>query len=60
MISRPAFDADARLESTLRQYPVGRVGQPEDVAPMVLYLASDQAAWVTGQTFGVNGGYLTS
>ena len=60
VISRPAFDEEARLERILRQYPVGRIGEPKDVAPMVLYLASEEAAWFTGQTFGVNGGYLTS
>ena len=36
--------------------PVGRRGKPEDVAGMVRYLVSDEAAFVTGQTFGVNGG----
>jgi NAD(P)-dependent dehydrogenase (short-subunit alcohol dehydrogenase family) len=36
--------------------PVGRRGKPEDVAGMVRYLVSDEAAFVTGQTFGINGG----
>ncbi len=36
--------------------PLGRAGAPEDVAAAVLYLASDEAAWVTGQTLHVNGG----
>ncbi|MCC7281864.1 MAG: 3-oxoacyl-[acyl-carrier-protein] reductase [Acetobacteraceae bacterium] len=36
--------------------PLGRLGTPEDVAAAVLYLASDQAAWVTGTTLHVNGG----
>ncbi len=36
--------------------PLGRLGQPEDVAAAVLYLASDEAAWVTGATLHVNGG----
>jgi 3-oxoacyl-[acyl-carrier protein] reductase len=36
--------------------PLGRLGSPEDVAAAVLYLASDQAAWVTGTTLHVNGG----
>lgn len=43
-----------------RRYPVGRVGAPDDVAPAVLWLASAEAAWVTGQTIPVNGGYATS
>jgi 3-oxoacyl-[acyl-carrier protein] reductase len=36
--------------------PLGRLGRPEDVAAAVLYLASDEAAWVTGMTMHVNGG----
>ncbi len=41
----------------LAHYPVKRLGQPEDAANMVLFLASDAASWVTGQTYPVNGGY---
>jgi 3-oxoacyl-[acyl-carrier protein] reductase len=40
--------------------PVGRVGFPEDIGAAVVYLASNEAAWVTGQTIGINGGNLTS
>jgi 3-oxoacyl-[acyl-carrier protein] reductase len=40
--------------------PTGRLGQPEDVAAAVVFLASDAAAWITGQTIGVNGGSTTS
>jgi 3-oxoacyl-[acyl-carrier protein] reductase len=36
--------------------PLGRLGQPADIAAAVLYLASDEAAWVTGATLHVNGG----
>ena len=36
--------------------PLGRIGRPEDVAAAVAYLASDEAAWVTGATLHVNGG----
>jgi 3-oxoacyl-[acyl-carrier protein] reductase len=38
------------------QIPLGRIGQPEDVAGAVVYLASDAASWVTGATLHVNGG----
>jgi 3-oxoacyl-[acyl-carrier protein] reductase len=35
---------------------LGRIGQPEDIAGAVVYLASDAAKWVTGATLHVNGG----
>jgi NAD(P)-dependent dehydrogenase (short-subunit alcohol dehydrogenase family) len=38
------------------QHPAGRVGQPEDVASMVLWLADDKNSFVTGQDFIVDGG----
>jgi NAD(P)-dependent dehydrogenase (short-subunit alcohol dehydrogenase family) len=40
-------------------WPTARLGDPADVAAAVRYLASDAAAWVTGQVLGVNGGALT-
>jgi 3-oxoacyl-[acyl-carrier protein] reductase len=43
-------------ESLLGQVPLGRFGQVEDVAAAVAFLASEQAAYITGQTLGVNGG----
>ena len=38
--------------------PVGRLGQPDDIAPAVLFFASNEASWITGQILGVNGGNL--
>lgn len=43
-----------------RSIPVGRTGRPADIAAACVWLASDEAAWVTGQTIGVNGGSHTS
>jgi 3-oxoacyl-[acyl-carrier protein] reductase len=40
--------------------PLGRLGTPEDVGAACVYLASNEAAWLTGQTIGLNGGNLTS
>ncbi len=40
-------------------YPLGRVGEPEDVAAAVVFLASRDAAWITGHTLPVDGGLLT-
>ena len=39
-----------------RSYPLGRIGQPSDVAGMAVLLASDEAAWITGGIFAVDGG----
>jgi 3-oxoacyl-[acyl-carrier protein] reductase len=36
---------------------LGRIGEPDDVARVVLFLVSDDARWVTGQNLGVNGGF---
>jgi meso-butanediol dehydrogenase / (S,S)-butanediol dehydrogenase / diacetyl reductase len=41
-----------------RWYPLGRVGEPEDVANAALFLASDEASWITGVTLPVDGGLL--
>jgi NAD(P)-dependent dehydrogenase (short-subunit alcohol dehydrogenase family) len=40
-------------------YPLGRVGEPEDIAAAIAFLASSDAAWITGQTLPVDGGLLT-
>lgn len=40
-----------------RQYPLGRIGMPDDIAPMVVFLASAGARWITGQIVSINGGY---
>ena len=50
-----ALTADQRGKLTAA-IPLGRMGQPGDVASAVLYLASDEAAWITGATLHVNGG----
>ena len=45
------------LASTI---PVGRMGQPSDIGPLCVYLASDEASWMTGQTLELNGGSVTT
>jgi 3-oxoacyl-[acyl-carrier protein] reductase len=37
--------------------PLGRIGQPQDIAPAVVFLASDEAGWLTGETLHIAGGY---
>ena len=47
------------LEQFAAMYPLGRVGEPEDIAAAVAFLASPDAAWITGHTLPVEGGVLT-
>jgi len=51
-------DPEAR-RATEAMIPLGRLGQPDDLAGAVLFLASDESRWVTGSTVTVDGGYLT-
>ena len=57
-IETPMTDAlnDAQRTRLVENIPLGRMGQPADVAAAVAYLASDEAGWVTGATVHVNGG----
>jgi 3-oxoacyl-[acyl-carrier protein] reductase len=58
MIASPMTDAlnEAQRGAMLARIPAGRLGQGEDVAAAALYLASDEAGYMTGQTLHVNGG----
>ena len=59
-ISTPMTDAlnEAQVEQIAAVIPSGTFGKPEDIASAVLYLASDEAAYMTGQTLHVNGGMV--
>lgn len=52
-----AVDPDI-FERLVKWYPLGRIGEPEDIANAALFLASDDAAWITGETLTVDGGLL--
>ena len=64
MMTGPLVDAirnDASFENKLsKPYAIPRVGRTTDPAPLVAFLASDAAQWITGQTYAVDGGYLMS
>lgn len=44
-------------ERLIREIPLGRIGQPEDIADAIVFLASEQARWLTGQVIKVSGGH---
>jgi NAD(P)-dependent dehydrogenase (short-subunit alcohol dehydrogenase family) len=48
---------DRNRDRIVRQYPLGRIGTAEDVAPMIAFIASEGAGWITGQVVSINGGY---
>ena len=55
--AKSAFLASEQAKAHVARYSIRRFGQPDDVAAMVLFLCSDAAGWITGQTYPVNGGY---
>lgn len=57
VINKAPHPESVRAERTA-VHPLGRLGRPEDVAPLAVYLASDESSWVTGTVFPVDGGYL--
>lgn len=48
---------ERRTKNVLKRYPTGRIGEPDDIASAILFLASDRSAWTTGQVLSVNGGF---
>jgi NAD(P)-dependent dehydrogenase (short-subunit alcohol dehydrogenase family) len=54
------LDDPERLKQTSARHPMGRIGQPEEVAAAVAFLASDEASFITGAILAVDGGYLTA
>lgn len=51
-------DPDAVRRERTAAHPIGRLGQPEDIAGLAVYLASDESSWTTGAVLPVDGGYL--
>ena len=47
---------NARKDQIAAKTPLGRVGVPNDIAPAVVFLASDESSWMTGETFYITGG----
>ncbi len=55
--AQDAYLASERAKSQFARYAIRRPGLPEDIVGMALLLCSDASAWITGQTYPVNGGY---
>jgi NAD(P)-dependent dehydrogenase (short-subunit alcohol dehydrogenase family) len=49
-------DYDAFLERSRSTHPLGRVGQPEEIAALSAFLCSDEAGWITGGIYSIDGG----
>jgi 3-oxoacyl-[acyl-carrier protein] reductase len=55
--AQPRYEhSEAAMQEIGRAIPLGRLGQPADIADVAVFLASDDARWITGQTLHVNGG----
>lgn len=52
----PEDSYESFLEHSKTTHPLGRTGRPEEIAALVLFLASDEAAWITGGTYSIDGG----
>jgi glucose 1-dehydrogenase len=59
-INKTLLEDKPKLNALLKNIPLGRLGTPDDVAGMVAYLASDDASYVTGATFLIDGGLMRS
>jgi glucose 1-dehydrogenase len=59
-INKPLLEDKPKLQALLKNIPLGRMGQPEDVAGVAAFLASADGAYVTGSTYFVDGGLIRS
>lgn len=56
-VTKAQFLAGDQVKAIVSRYVIRRLGKPDDVASMALFLCSDASSWITGQTYPVNGGY---
>lgn len=55
-MARRITENESALKASVAMHPLGRIGQPEDVAPSIAFLLGEASAWTTGQVLGVDGG----
>lgn len=53
----PLTSSEEVVKKMLKAYVIRRLGEPDDIANVVAFLASDVSSWITGQTISVSGGY---
>lgn len=57
-LTKPYMQDQKTVEAGLRQIPLRRFGKPEDIGPLAVYLASDEASFITGQAYVIDGGQI--
>jgi 3-oxoacyl-[acyl-carrier protein] reductase len=58
-LAKNLLSSPEKREASAKRHPIGRVGTPEDLANMAMFLLSDSASWISGQIMGVDGGMST-
>lgn len=58
-LSDKFLNSEAKMERAAERHPLKKVGQPQDIAQMAQFLLSEDASWITGQVFHVDGGMST-
>lgn len=58
-MTRRLWETQAAAQASRSMHALGRLGEPDDVAGLIEWLLSPQSSWVTGQTFGIDGGLAT-
>ena len=58
-MSAPILSNDQARQISERMHPLGRVGQPLEIASAIAWLVSEEAGWVTGQVISIDGGLST-
>jgi NAD(P)-dependent dehydrogenase (short-subunit alcohol dehydrogenase family) len=55
-LSKSLWSSEAMLNASVAMHPLGRIGEPGDIASAAAFLLSDDASWLTGQIIGIDGG----